>query len=88
MQHVDLTHGNMIANEMKVDLDGSGALMLDGVRGHVGGANTVTEHNRSRRRWSMKLVEELANPTSLGNGISHSTALSLSARTRDCVFLI
>jgi hypothetical protein len=30
----------------------------------------------------MKLAEELANPTSLGNGVSHSTTLSLSAEMR------
>jgi hypothetical protein len=82
MEHADLAHGNTIANEVEVDLDVFGALMLDGVRGHVDGANIVTEHNRGGRRWSMKLVEELANPTSLSDGVSHSTILSLSARTR------
>jgi hypothetical protein len=33
----------------------------------------------------MKLVEELANPSSLGNGVSHNTILSLGARARDGV---
>jgi hypothetical protein len=32
MQHVNLPHGNMIANEVKIDLDVLGALVLDGVR--------------------------------------------------------
>jgi hypothetical protein len=32
MQHVSLTHGNTIANEVKIDLDVLGALVLDGVR--------------------------------------------------------
>jgi hypothetical protein len=68
MQHTDLAHGDTIANEVKVDLGVFGALMLDGVREHVDGTNIVTEHNCSRRRWSMKLMEELANPASLGNG--------------------
>jgi hypothetical protein len=68
MHHADRAHGDTITNEVKVDLDVFGALMLDGVRGHVDGANIIAEHNRSRRRWSMKLMEELANPTSLGNG--------------------
>jgi hypothetical protein len=85
MQHANLAHGNMIANEVKIDLDVLGALVLDGVRRHVDGANVVAEHNRSWRRWSMKLVEELANPSSLGNGIGHSTVLSLSAGMRDRV---
>jgi hypothetical protein len=33
----------------------------------------------------MKLVEELANATSLGNGVSNSMVLSLSTETRDRV---
>jgi hypothetical protein len=33
----------------------------------------------------MKLVEELANPTGLSNGVSHNTVLSLTVGTRDCV---
>jgi hypothetical protein len=85
MQHANLAHGNTIVNEEKIDLDVLGALVLDGVRRHVDGANIVAEHNRSWRRWSMKLVEELANPSSLSNGVGHSTVLSLSAGTRDRV---
>jgi hypothetical protein len=32
MQHTNLTHGNMIVNEVKIDLDALRALVLDGVR--------------------------------------------------------
>jgi hypothetical protein len=32
MQHANLAHGNMIANEVKIDLNVLGALVLDGVR--------------------------------------------------------
>jgi hypothetical protein len=70
---------------VKIDLDVLGALVLDGVRWHVDGANIVAEHNCSWRRWSMKLMEELPNPSSLGNGIGHSTVLSLSTGMRDRV---
>jgi hypothetical protein len=31
MQHGNLTYGNLIANEVKIDLDVLGALVLDGV---------------------------------------------------------
>jgi hypothetical protein len=55
MHHANLAHGNTIANEVKIDLDVLGALVLDGVRRHIDGANIVAEHNRSWRRWSMKL---------------------------------
>jgi hypothetical protein len=30
MQHTNLTHGNMIANEVKINVDVLGALVLDG----------------------------------------------------------
>jgi hypothetical protein len=32
MQHANLTHGNSIANEVKINLDVLSALVLDGVR--------------------------------------------------------
>ena len=51
MQHTDLTHGNTIANEVEIDLDVFGTLMLDGVGGHVDGADVVAEDDRRRRRW-------------------------------------
>jgi hypothetical protein len=31
MQHANLAHGNTIANEVKINLDVLGALVLDGV---------------------------------------------------------
>jgi hypothetical protein len=31
MQHTNLTHGNTITNEVKINLDVLGALVLDGV---------------------------------------------------------
>jgi hypothetical protein len=35
MQHANLAHVNTIKNEVKVDIVAFGALMLDGVCGHV-----------------------------------------------------
>jgi hypothetical protein len=75
MQQADLAHDNTTANEVKVDLDVLGALVL-------GGANTVAEHNRSWRRWSMKLVEELANSTGLGNDVTTTRYSASGMRDR------
>jgi hypothetical protein len=50
MQHTDLVHENTTMNEVKVDLDVFGALTMDGVRGHIDGANIVAQHNHSRKR--------------------------------------
>ena len=79
MQHTDLTHGNTIANEVETDLDVFHTLMLDGVRGHVDGADVVAEDDRRRRRWSMKLLEKLPKPTRLSHGVSHDAVLGFSA---------
>ena len=85
MKHTDLTHGNTIANEVEIDLDVFGTLMLDGVRGHVDGADIVAEDDRRRRRWSMKLLEKLPKPTRLSHGVCHDAVLGFSARARDRV---
>ena len=76
-----LTHGNTIANEVEIDLDVFGTLMLYWVRGHVDGADVVAEDDRRMRRWSMKLLEKLLKPTRL----SHGAVLGFSARARDHV---
>ena len=85
MKHTDLTQGHTIANEVKVDLDVFGSLILNWVSGHVDGADVVAEHNRGGGRWSMKLVEKLPDPTSLSNGVGNSTVLGFSTGTRNSV---
>jgi hypothetical protein len=50
MQHVNLAHVNTITNEVKGDIIVFGVLMLDGVYGHVDGANIVADHNHRRRK--------------------------------------
>jgi hypothetical protein len=84
MQHANLAYGSTIADEVKIDLYVLGALVLDRVRRHVDGANIVAEHNRNWRRWSMKLVEELANPSSLATTLA-TARYSASTLERETV---
>jgi len=42
MQDMNITSSNLLPNEMEVNLDVLGALMLNRVGGHVDGANVVT----------------------------------------------
>jgi len=42
MHDTDITKSNALPNKVKIDLDVLGALMLDGVGGHVYGADIVT----------------------------------------------
>jgi hypothetical protein len=48
---------HMISNEVKIDLDVFGALVLNRIRGHVYGADVVTKDNRGTRKRSVKLLE-------------------------------
>ena len=42
MQNTDITKSNTLPDEVKIDLDVLGALMLDGVGGHVDSADIIT----------------------------------------------
>jgi hypothetical protein len=43
--------------------------MLDGVCGHIDDADIVAEHNRSWRRWPMKLMGEMADEAHGGDDL-------------------
>jgi len=41
MEDADITSGNVLPNEVQIDLDVLGSLMLNGVGGHVDGTDVV-----------------------------------------------
>jgi len=85
MHDADITNSNTLPHEVKINLNVLGALMLDGVGGHVDGADVVTIDQGSTPRRCMKLEEKLAQPSGFGNTISHSTVLCLCAGSRHSV---
>jgi hypothetical protein len=68
MEDVDLTDGNLLSDEIKINLHMLRALMLNGVGGEVHGADVVTVDESAARWRSLELMQELAQ---LG-GLSHT----------------
>ena len=47
MKDTNITSGNPLSDEVEVDLDVLGALMLNGVGGHVDGADVIAVYQDS-----------------------------------------
>ena len=78
MKNSKITNGNPLPNEVEINLNMLGSLMLNRVGGHVDGADVVTIHQCGTAKGSTKLLEELAQPCRLGDSISHCAILSFS----------
>ena len=61
-----------------------GALMLDGIGGHVDGADVVAVNQGSPANRRVQLNQKLAQPRNFYNSIGDSSVLGLSTRTRNC----
>jgi hypothetical protein len=79
VQDMDITDGNVIPDEVVVDLDMLYTLVLNRVGGEVDDTGVVTIDETALRQRSMEHLEELSEPTSLGHAISHGAILSLGA---------
>jgi len=73
MKNSKITNGNPLPNEVEINLNMLGSLMLNRVGGHVDGADVVTIHQRSSAKRGMKLLKQLAQPSSLGDTVGHGT---------------
>jgi hypothetical protein len=85
MQDAYITDGNAFLDEVQVNLDMLGPLILNGVGGEVDGTYVITVDESVLRQWGMELLEELSEPTSFGHAVGHGVVLSLSARPGDDV---
>ena len=63
MKNSNVAKRHTISNEVKVDLDVLGPLMLNRIRGHVNSADIVAKDNSGVMKWAMKLPKELTKPT-------------------------
>ena len=85
MQYLLIIDGNLLSNKVKINLNVLCALMLDWVGGHVGSTNVVTIHKCGPTQRGMKLLEELAQPSSFGDTVGHYAILGFSTRSGDGV---
>jgi hypothetical protein len=83
MENLYMSKSNLITDKVEINLNMLRALMLDGVAGHVDGADVVTENHRSSAERGVEFQEELAEPGSLGHSIGDCTVLGLGARVGD-----
>ena len=80
MEDADLTDGNLLSDEMKINLHMLRALMLNG----VGGGADVVAVDESAARWrSLELMQELAQPGGLSHTIGDGTVLGFGAGAGD-----
>jgi hypothetical protein len=79
MEDADLTDGNLLSDEMEINLHMLRALMLNGVGGEVHGADVVTVDESATRWRSLELMQELPQPDGLNHTIGDGTVLSFGA---------
>jgi hypothetical protein len=72
------THGYLLTNEVKIDLDVLRPLMLNRVGRHVDHADVVAVDKGSTAKRNVELMKKLSEPRSLSN-IGDGAVLGLSA---------
>jgi hypothetical protein len=59
-QDLNIADGNVFPDEVEVDLDMLGALMLNGVDEEVDGGDVIVVDESGLQQWGMELLEELS----------------------------
>ena len=75
MKNPNLSQGDLLTDEVNVNLTVLRATMMNGVGCHVDSADIVAVDNRRRSNGNMELLQELAQPATLGHHMSNSTVL-------------
>jgi hypothetical protein len=77
------TGGDIITDEVEIDLYMLGPLVLHGVGGEVDRADVVAVDQRAPGEGTVNLGEELPEPGSLCHAVGHGTVLRLDTRAGD-----
>jgi hypothetical protein len=83
MEDAGLTDGNLLSDEMKINLHMLHALMLNGVGGEVHDANVVAVDESAARWWSLEHMQKLAQLGGLSHTIGDGTVLGFGAGAGD-----
>jgi hypothetical protein len=83
IEDADLTDGNLLSDEMKINLHMLCVLMLNEIGGEVHDANVVTVDESAARWWSLELMQELAQPGGLSHTIGDGMILGFGARDQE-----
>jgi hypothetical protein len=85
MEDLNLSQGNLVVDEVNVNLDVLHATMVDKITSHIDNANIVTVHDGRRSNTCMELLEK---PTALGDGMHNRAVLSLSTGMEHCCLVL
>jgi hypothetical protein len=85
VESANVSNGDVLANEVAINLNMLGVLMLDWVSGEVDHANIVVVDQSGPRQEAMQLQKQLTEPTRLRHAVGYCAVLRLNTRTRDDV---
>ena len=88
MKDTKITNGNPLPDEVEVNLNMLGALMLNRIGGHVDCTDVVAIYQCSAAKRGVKLLKQLAQPCGLGDTISHCAILGFNTGSGDCVLML
>ena len=78
MKNLDVSQGDSLPDEVEIDLNVLGALMLNWITGHIDGADVVIVDQCSSTKRCVQLKKKLAQPIRLSDCISNGAILSVS----------
>jgi len=84
VQDADFTEGDSFSNEVQVDLNMLGLLMLNRVGGEVNDADIIAVDHYSTTEWAAKLYQKLAQPAGFGDSIRDCSIFRLCTGPRHC----
>ena len=88
MKNTKITNGNPLPDEVEVNLNVLGTLMLYRIGGHVDCTDVVAIHQCGVPKGGVQLLQELMQPGSLGDTISHCAILGFNTGSGDCVLML
>ena len=77
MEHSHLPQGDLLTDEVDVNLDVLGTTVVDWVGCHVDSANIVAADNCGNLQWNVELLKKLPQPAALGDNVSNRSVLGL-----------
>jgi hypothetical protein len=88
MKNTNITKSHFVTDEVKVNLDMLGTLVLDGVWRHINNTDIVTIYQCGPAQGSVQLRAKLTNPSGFSNCICNSTILRLGTRAGDRILTL
>ena len=79
VQNADLAKRHLVPDEVYIELDVLGPLVVHWVPAHVDGGDVVAEHDGRGVEGAPKFAEERAEPRALGHGVGDAAILGFGA---------